>query len=367
MESIQWLMENGGVSIKLNLMNEGLIDKNSYDAEALVAELLKIEKVETALTYFDRYKEYKTWRTKDIGSEIHNCYENCYEMFMPFLIRLGFRAGTPVLDDKVGIIREIYRYLMTVGNEYISNVVMYLLEAGYYDSDMTVFLERWLDKIYNTAEHQCFDIYETDPTRIKQSKLPKQWKDDPILKDIHVEGELTVPTIYHIRYIIDIYKYIEDKTIKEKIDTILKYVMHPQFQKLRGNLGYGWFKETEFNRSAYYACSGSLKLPLYDGNKFNKDTLELMSKSPIAVKTEWYQNCIDYLEQYITERNTYMFPDNWFDSTLGIPRPATTTVVYDAFISKNAKIKRNEKRSFVIELLSTYYVLLMKKRMEHTK
>jgi len=52
MESIQWLMENGGVSIKLNLMNEGLINKNSYDAEALAVELLKIEKVETALTYF---------------------------------------------------------------------------------------------------------------------------------------------------------------------------------------------------------------------------------------------------------------------------------------------------------------------------
>ena len=76
MESIQWLMENGGVSIKLNLMNEGLINKNSYDAEALAVELLKIEKVETTLTYFDRYKEYKTWRTKDIGSKIHNCYEN---------------------------------------------------------------------------------------------------------------------------------------------------------------------------------------------------------------------------------------------------------------------------------------------------
>jgi hypothetical protein len=241
MENIQWLVKNGGPAIKLRMMNEGLIDKDSYDVEKLVDELLQIEKVKTVLTYFDRFKDYNSTPLNKLYSNIHSCYEDCYEMFMPFLINLGFRAGIPVFDKKVGYMREVYQYLMTQGDAYVSNIVIYLLEAGYYFNDMLGYLERLLYQIHNIAKQQCFDIYETDPSKIRYSKIPEIWKDKPILKDIQANGELTVPTIYHIKYIIDIYKYVEDEQVKEKIDTVIKYILHPQYQKLRGNYGYGWF------------------------------------------------------------------------------------------------------------------------------
>jgi len=330
MDNLQWLVENGGPSIKLNMMNEGLIDKNTYDAEKLADKLLQIEKVRTALTYFDKFKDYESMLPtpyKALAGYIHNCYEDCFEMFMPFFISLGFRKGVPVFDEKVEYMRDVYRYLVSVGKGGSGIVIMYMLKAGYFYDDMLDGLEG-LDTIYNTAKQQCFDIYETDPAKIRYSKLPNEWKNGPILKDIHIDGELVVPTIYHITKIIYLYKYVKDAETKNKIDTVIEYVMHPEFQKLRGCLGYGWF----YNKS-YYACSGTLSLPLYEDNAFSRNSLELMSHSPYAVKTEWYQNCINYLEQYKTERGTYAFTDKTaYGSTFDIPRPATPTIVYDAFI-----------------------------------
>lgn len=361
MDSIQWLMEIGGAAIKLNLINEGLIDKNAYDVEKLVDELLQIEKVKTRLTYFDKFKDYESMLPtpyKGLGAYIHNCYEDCYEMFMPFFIKLGFRKGIPVFDEKVEYMREVYRYLMTLGDGFVSPIIMLMLEAGYFYDDMLDYLNRILDKRYNTAVRQCFDIYETDPSKIRYSKLPKQWKDAPILKDIHVDTigcELPIPTIYQINLMIKIYDYVNDAETKKKIETILEYVMHPEFQKLRGNLGYGWWP----HKNTYYACSGTLSLPFYEDNRFSRGACELMSTSSYTANTDCFRKCVAYLEQYKTERGTYMFPDESYGKM--------ATLDYDVFISKDAKVKRNEKRAVTIELLSTYFVMLMKKRMERSK
>lgn len=265
-----------------------------------------------------------------------------------------------LFDEKVGYMREVYQYLMSQGDANVSPIVMHMLEAGYYYDNMLEYMKRFIDSIYNAATHQCFDIYETDTSKIRYSKLPKEWKNKPILKDIHVNGEFMIPTIYHVRYIIDIYKYIEDKDIKEKIDTVIKYILHPQYQKLRGDYGYGWF----YNK-AYYACSCGVSLPLYEDNKIEgyKDILEMMSNSPQATSTEWFQNCMNFLEQYKTEQGTYILPDSCFYNTF--VRPASPSVVYQLFVSKEvlSTIKIGERRSLAIELLSTFYVELIKKRM----
>lgn len=96
MENIQWLVENGGPAIKLRMMNERLIDKDSYEVEKLVDELLQNEKVRTALTYFDKFKDFKSMPDNKLYAFVHNCYEDCFEMFMPFFTKLGFKAGIPV-------------------------------------------------------------------------------------------------------------------------------------------------------------------------------------------------------------------------------------------------------------------------------
>ena len=171
MENIQWLTENGGPAIKLNMINEGLIDKNAYDVDELVDELLQIEKVKTALTYFDKFKDYESMPLNYLQGYIHSCYEDCYEMFMPFFIRLGFRTGIPIFDEKVEIMREVYNHIRTQGKPYWEDywgfVVIPMLEAGYYHDEMLDVVKGFLDRIYNFVKLEIFDIYETDPSEAK--------------------------------------------------------------------------------------------------------------------------------------------------------------------------------------------------------
>jgi len=365
MSNLQWLVEKGGAAIKLNLMNEGLINKDIFDEEKLVDELMQVEKIKTALTYFDKFKNYKSMRPapyNDLLGFIHNCYEDCYEMFMRFFINIGFRKGIPVFDEKVKYMREVYQYLMANDMYHWNIVIMLMMDTGYYYDDMLDGANRFLNKIHETAKRKCFDIYETDPSKIRHTKLPKIWKDALIMKDIHVskEDELPLPNIYDIWYILGIYKFTDDESIKRKIDDIIEYILHPEYQKLQGDYGYGWC-----NGKAYYALTPGVTLPLYEGNGFSINTFDLISRSPVAAKSKWYRDCIGYLEQFRTERDTYILPEDWFWNTF--TRPASKSVIYEAFISKDAKVKRNEKSMIAIELLSTYFVMLMKKRMERTE
>lgn len=347
------MVENGGAAIKLNLMNYGLVDKSMFKIEKLVDELLQIDKVRTALTYFDWYKDYKSWNDRELNNNIHNCYEYCYERFMPFFINLGFRKGIPVFDEKIEFVKDINSGIIT----------MFLIEAGYFDKKMLALL-KFVDKLYKTAEQECFDIFETDPQKIRWSKVPNNWKTGPFCKDIHVHdtdvSELPLPTIYHLKEMISMYEYIEDNTIKEKIDAVIKYIMRPEYQKLRGVYGVSWF----YNK-AYYAPSPGIVLPLYNNEKnvcSYKNTIEMMSLIPFVTNTEWFNNCMDLFEQYKTDYGTYMFPEDSFLSTFF--KPANTATVYSAYISSDAKMKKNEKRAFVVELLSTFFILLMKSRMQ---
>ncbi len=375
MENIQWLVENGGPAIKLRMMNESMIEKDSYNAGELVEELMQIEKVRTTLTYFDKFKDFKSMPNNKLYAFVHNCYEDCFEMFMPFFTKLGFKAGMPILDEKVEYMRDVYLYLITPNESGVLHwshvhglsIILYLLEAGYCNNDIVDYIAARINKVYKIAEIQEFDFYETDPSKIRQR--PKIWKVTPVLKDIHncEMGEVPLPTINTLMGMLYLYNYITDKETKKKIDDIVNYIIDPRYQKTRGDYGIHWFED-----KAYHASAGGVCLPLYEndvliGNEKYSflNIINLMSYSPIALGTEWFLKCMDFLEQYKTERDTYIFPDDFLYHTF--IRPANPSVVYSAYISKDVlpKIKRSERRSYAIELISTFFVLLMKKRIEN--
>ena len=73
---------------------------------------------------------------------------------------------------------------------------------------------------------------------------------------------------------------------------------------------------------------------------------------------------MNYFEKYRTERGTYLFPESFmFNITF---RPSNTSTLCDAFISEDVMpyIRRNERKTFAFELCSTFFMLMMKKRME---
>ena len=129
--------------------------------------------------------------------------------------------------------------------------------------------------------------------------------------------------------------------------------MEPDYQKLRGFYGYSWF----YNK-AYYAPSPGVALPFYEDKKIHAGdmgVLSMMSLVPFVTKTDWFKNCVDFLEHYKTERGTYILsPDG----------DSADTATVSVYISKDAKIKRNDRRFFMAELSGTYFVELMKSRLQ---
>lgn len=50
MENIKWLVENGGPAIKIHMVNEGLINKDSYDVEKQVDEFHSTKIIKSKVT-----------------------------------------------------------------------------------------------------------------------------------------------------------------------------------------------------------------------------------------------------------------------------------------------------------------------------
>jgi len=366
MENIQWLIDNGGSAIKMRMINERLIDKDKYDINKLAEELLKIEKAKNSLGYFDQFKDFRSIPNRELYGLVHNTYENCFEPFMTLLTEIGFRSGLSVLDEKIEIMRPVYSHLMEIYPFHGIIIMLKLLKAGYFFNDIEDYVIKRLNKIHKAAKIQIFDIYETDPSKIRQ---PNKWKDKLILKDEYnpYESETPLPLIYDIELVLYAYENIKDDA-KQKVDDIMRYILEPDYQKTSGDYGWHWSEKEK----TYHAGTPGCGLPFYNDSEFLElnshqkyfflTMLDKMAYSPVMLKSEWLQKCIDYLEQYKTERGTYNFPIEFI-------HPSNMTDFYSLYISNDvlSKIKRNGKKSFAFELYSTFFICMMKNRMELIK
>lgn len=369
MDNIRWLFDHGGASIKLRMMKEGLINKDTFDVNELADELLQIEKVQTVLSYFDQFKHFRTMPDKELWALVHNCNENCFEMFMSFLIRIGFRKGISILDEKVEIMRDVYKYLMEIYDFHGLNIIGLLLNAGYIFNDMEEYIAQKVDKCHKITEINAFDFYETDINNIRQ---PKRWKDFLIVKDKYNPhgNEYPLPTNYDIDLFLAFYQVTENEALKRKIDDIMRFIMHPEYQKTKGDNGWHWSGKT------YHASSAGWELPMFFENEYDLaenqnwsfiNKLQTNSLSQVIASSEYLNKCICYLEQYRTERGTYMFPEKLMFSTL--VKPLNISLACDVFVSKDIStiLKRSNKKAFIFEVYSTFIMAVLRNRMNYNK
>ncbi len=355
---LEWLVTNSGPALKLRMLNKSMIEKDTFPVDELVDQLLEIEKVKNSLSYFDAFRNYKTMACRELWALVHNCYENCFEQFMPFLLDIGFRKGITVFDEKVEIMRKVYPYLMDTYPFHGIIIMLNLLRAGYCYEDITYYVTDRVDQLHIAAIKQAFDIYEKDKGKVRQ---PSKWKDFLILKDEYVT-ETQLPVIYDVELILFFIKYIENADVEKKVYDIIAYINDPRYQSLAGDYGWHWAEGAK----TYHASSSGIHLPLYNKSELTGsqqyhflNLLDRMSYSEAMCKAKWFHNCIEYLEQYKTERNTYLLPEE-------LIHPSKMNTFYSLYVSKEAlkSVKRNEKKSFALELYSTFYVLLIKHRMK---
>jgi hypothetical protein len=371
-ELIKWLIDNGGPAIKLNMIKEGMLDKNLYDLNMLAAEMLHNEEVKNVVDYLDQFKEY----TNDFDALVHNAYPNCIETFMPVLLSLGFQSGIKVFDDKIKILENVLP--ISVNNDLNSDkmpfaaiiVMFHLLKAGYYSQDIENYVKHRLNYIHKVSLLGRFDFYEDDAAKLRQVA---KWKGKTILKDMYnpyiynQSWEIyPLPIIYDIKLILYFYDKTNDEIIKQKIDDVMKFILNPLYQETKGDYGWHW----DFNKNTYHASTRGYELPLYNSDELGSltwlflDYLDLATYSPILLKSDWMKKCINFLENYKTEKGTYLFPENYFNYLThhsSIPKG----LFYRLFISKDvlASIKRNDIKSTALELYGTFLMMKLKKRL----
>lgn len=77
---------------------------------------------------------------------------------------------------------------------------------------------------------------------------------------------------------------------------------------------------------------------------------QYISKYPIAKKTKWFSDLLNYIEKYRTENGTYLFPVTWLKESTGY-----------AVLGHHMSFGENRKKKNWREIESTFYVQLLQK------
>lgn len=346
-----WLLEQGGPAIQLRMYMRQSENISKKDAENAISKLLNFEEVNTVLNYLDGFQT-QSKDKKTLEHLIHYYKETCIDNFFPLLLDMGFRAGIPVFDEKMQSVRDIFTYMLNEDYDYCFYYGLMLhrffFMAGYAYPEIIDSTEQRLNAIHRAAKEKIFDIYQDES---KLPRKPKLWAEIGVLKDelnpFSTSAMKPLPTIYDISalaYLQDVYMISENQT---KIDDIIEYILDPEFQKIREGYGLLWDK----TKRRYYACGWNPTLPLYeDYNRpqhLNNDILNylnIMSKFRASHKSTWFKYCINYIEQFRTERGTYIFPKEYFHRKY----------IDKAFLNESdMKLKRTEREFIMRELIST--------------
>lgn len=350
----EWLLLNGGPAIQLNIQfshsaNRG-IDINA------VSDLLDIPKVKSILDYIDGF-DTRLRDKKTLEHLIHYYKDSCIEKFFPRLIDLGFRAGMPIFDEKIQLIKEIFSYMLSENYDYCYYYRLMLHQfffvAGYDYPEVVNSMIQRLNKIHIAAKGRVYEIYQD---KSSLPKVPQHWIDRRVLKDdlnpFGQSSEKPLPTIYDIKALAYFPCVYRSKEVQEKINDVIDYILDPIFQKIPEGYGLLWIKD----RRIYQVCGWSPTLPLYEAYDRPQhlsinallDCLEIMSNFKAAHKSKWFIESLSYFEQFKTENGTYIFPRDHFNSKY----------IEEAFLSKKSlNLKQNERQYILYELVSTLRML----------
>jgi hypothetical protein len=355
---IEWLLENGGPAIRLQVAAEldGCI--RAAEIERSVADLLEIEAVCHLLSYLDPFcaQDQRTIDKKTAHDLVHCYRETSLENFFPQLLGLGFRAGIQVFDEKVHCLRTAFPTISDAESLYGWVICEFCFKAGYAFPEMVAHMKWRLDALQRSAQEQIVDIYFNED---ELTRLPKQWKDKRIIKhelNPYQSGK-PLPTVHDIAAFAYFPRACLDAEIRHKIDTVVNYILMPAFQTLPEGYGFLWYPE----RRICLASGWSPTIPFFQGFERPRNYedwhflnyVDMLSRSAVVHPTNWFKASLDRLEQFRTEKGTYLFPEAYLHQKR----------IDQAFLSKtNLILKRSEKKALFYELISTIFVLKLKQR-----
>jgi hypothetical protein len=338
-----WSLEHGGPVIRYRTATELLEDPGRVDVDRLRSDLLASPLV-------------RRWLGRLVQGVLHHSKSTAFENAMGKLVDLGLRAGMAPLDERARPFREWFTREMqrpkgVFSLFYRSIVGSGLVRAGYRDELLRKFWRRRLGVLAKTAEALTYDIYSDQdtygdyPTAYRQHRLV-----DPAL---YPDGEFRLPWIHDVCALAHWPEDWHDQGTQAKIDSVARYVLHPDYQALPD--GYGTMR---VGKRRYYAIGWSAHLPSYHrlelfehASRYLVQRLELMAHFREARGHPWFERCMRFLERFRTREGTYLFP-----------RPYLRELrqgywVHGAYMG----LEENRRSNRALELESTFRMLKIKR------
>jgi hypothetical protein len=314
-ELVAWLFDNGGPAIRYRTAVDLMDDCPASGRKELAGQLLTHKKVKLLLPLLDTFPAKPVFNHALDTVLIHSGKHNCFEQAVAMLIHLGLRKGIAEFDSRMDRFREY------IDNEKVRKAMNdpedvrdtwallpafyatpYFLWAGYNNDASMNFAKSRIDSLNNAAFGKNFDIHES----IGERPIMKP-EYDPCI------GATPLPIIHDLILLAYFPENLKDKKLHDKINTIINYILHEEFQSLPINYGYLNYKSPS-GKPALYSCGWRPVLPCFFDMKPDTQNrtiilyLTLMSRFKPAIQSRWFKTCVGHLEKFRTETGTYCFP-----------------------------------------------------------
>ncbi|MFW9959165.1 MAG: hypothetical protein ACFFCT_13925 [Candidatus Odinarchaeota archaeon] len=304
----QWLLQNAGPCIRFRTLVEILHEQDVSRVSQALQELLgSPEVVEWTSRLNPQF---------DINS-IHSGKPNAFENVIGKLVQLGLRAGLQPFDNKtlpfrVWLSENVEVYPETPHAVFLRTIIAaFLAFAGYDSIDpvMTQMTKR-LQALYLFAKDPDFASVFVDKS--ETNGFPEGSENHQLVNpELYQDQQFMLPWIHDIRGLSSCIDILSKQSYVSKTEKIVEMILTSEYQSLPSIYGLAKYGKR------YYVLGWAVHLPGYsakpEGRSFAELllTLEVMGKFPVARKSPWFVNSIEYLESFRTEYGTYIFPSSW--------------------------------------------------------
>jgi len=301
--SLVWLMNNAGPVIRYRTVREFL----GKDSRSLEEDLLSSSLVNFWLANL---------KPNLNRSDLHGAKAETYENVMGKLFEFGLKKGKPRFDKKTELFRRWLRTQMDpLREKYLPTfhrtlVAAFLAMTGYADDEaVKEWTIRRLETIYPIAKKgtllELYVPHDSFPS------FPKTFKNVPLINpELYPKDEFRLPWIHDVNAFLHSPFILEDATLRNKVETIIKFILTTEYQKLPW--GYGVIRHES---GRYYAMGWSVHLPGYfeTGAPVQPSgrwllLLRLLARSRTVREHAWYKRSLKMLRQFQCKDGLARFP-----------------------------------------------------------
>lgn len=342
---IQWLLTNAGPSIRYRLIDEIVNEQDVGVVNKALNEMLNSSEV---IIWLDRL-------TPDFSlNGIHSSNPGAYENVMGKLAMLGLRAGLHQLDIKTipfrtwlsDSLKDEIEFPHSVFQKTIIASFLAYAKYGRIKPVVDHFKSR-LNALIKFAENPNFESIFVDKSKYKG--VPKS-SHRIVNPDLYPDQQFILPWIHDIRGLAFCETIMESTSLRKKCETVIEMILTKDYQSLPWSYGIARYGKR------YYAIGWAVLLPGFNSEVGKSNfgefllNLEMMANFKAARESEWFSNSIRFLENYKTNRGTYLFPHAWL--------PEKKVGYWVGGLHMGLEVNRRTK--IAIECESTFWMLHIK-------